>query len=93
MDAKPSAGTIAPRAPRRGDARAHLAQDARDSERSRSSRLPTRRMMAPAKDDETVPGSLLYRKETPLDGSAPLLLYGYGAYGMSIPAGFFDQRA
>jgi len=50
-------------------------------------------MMAPAKDDETVPGSLLYRKETPLDGSAPLLLYGYGAYGMSIPAGFFDQRA
>jgi oligopeptidase B len=48
----------------------------------------TRRVMAPAKDGETVPISLLYRKETPLDGSAPLLLYGYGAYGMSIPAGF-----
>jgi oligopeptidase B len=48
----------------------------------------TRRVMAPAKDGETVPVSLLYRKETPLDGSAPLLLYGYGAYGMSIPAGF-----
>jgi len=45
-------------------------------------------MMAPAKDGEMVPGSLLYRKETPLDGSAPLLLYGYGAYGISIPAGF-----
>jgi oligopeptidase B len=44
--------------------------------------------MAPAKDGETVPVSLLNRKETPLDGSAPLLLYGYGAYGMSIPAGF-----
>ena len=44
--------------------------------------------MAPAKDSETVPVSLLYRKQTPLDGSAPLLLYGYGAYGMSIPAGF-----
>ena len=48
----------------------------------------TRRVMAPAKDGETVPVSLLYRKETPLDGSAPLLLYGYGAYGMTIPAGF-----
>ena len=48
----------------------------------------TRRMVAPANDGETVPVSLLYRKETKLDGTAPLLLYGYGAYGMSIPAGF-----
>ena len=44
--------------------------------------------MAPAKDGETVPVSLLYRKDTTLDGKAPLLLYGYGAYGMTIPAGF-----
>ena len=48
----------------------------------------TRRVMAPAKDGETVPVSLLYRKDTALDGTAPLLLYGYGAYGMTIPAGF-----
>jgi oligopeptidase B len=48
----------------------------------------TRRVMAPAKDGETVPISLLYRKTTPLDGTAPLLLYGYGAYGIAIPAGF-----
>ena len=48
----------------------------------------TRRVMAPAKDGETVPVSLLYHKNTKLDGSAPLLLYGYGAYGMAIPAGF-----
>ena len=48
----------------------------------------TRRVMAPARDGETVPATLLYRKETPLDGSAPLLLYGYGAYGMTIPASF-----
>lgn len=48
----------------------------------------TRRVMALAKDGDTVPVSLLYRKDTPLDGSAPLLLYGYGAYGMAIPAGF-----
>lgn len=48
----------------------------------------TRRLMAPAHDGETVPVSLLYHKDTPLDGSAPLLLYGYGAYGISIPAAF-----
>ncbi|MEM8743873.1 MAG: S9 family peptidase [Pseudomonadota bacterium] len=48
----------------------------------------TRRIMAPAHDGEEIPVSLLYRKETPIDGSAPLLLYGYGAYGISIPAGF-----
>jgi oligopeptidase B len=53
-----------------------------------SSLYVTRRVVAPAKDGETVPVSLLYRKETTLDGSAPLLLYGYGAYGMSMPAGF-----
>jgi len=48
----------------------------------------TRRVMAPAPDGETVPVSLLYSKETKLDGTAPLLLYGYGAYGMTMPAGF-----
>ena len=48
----------------------------------------TRRVMAPAHDGELVPVSLLYRKDTALDGSAPCLLYGYGAYGITIPAGF-----
>ncbi len=48
----------------------------------------TRRVMAPAHDGELVPVSLLYRKDTPLDGSAPCLLYGYGAYGITIPASF-----
>ena len=48
----------------------------------------TRRIFAPAWDGETVPVSLLYRKDTPLDGSAPCLLYGYGSYGIAIPAGF-----
>jgi oligopeptidase B len=48
----------------------------------------TRRVTAPAKDGETVPVSLLYRKDTKLDGTAPLLLYGYGAYGHAIPAAF-----
>ncbi|MDR7142889.1 S9 family peptidase [Rhizobium sp. BE258] len=48
----------------------------------------TRRVFAPAWDGETVPVTLLYRKDTALDGSAPCLLYGYGAYGITIPAGF-----
>jgi oligopeptidase B len=48
----------------------------------------TRRIMAPAHDGETIPVTLLYRKTTPLDGSAPVWLYGYGSYGISIPAGF-----
>ncbi|MGB8819181.1 MAG: S9 family peptidase [Rhizobiaceae bacterium] len=48
----------------------------------------TRRVMAQGHDGEQVPVSLVYRKSTPLDGTAPLLLYGYGAYGISIPAGF-----
>lgn len=48
----------------------------------------TRRVFAPAWDGETVPVTLLYRKDTPLDGTAPCLLYGYGAYGITIPAGF-----
>jgi oligopeptidase B len=52
----------------------------------------TRRLMAPAKDGETVPVSLLYRRDTPLDGSAPVFLYGYGAYGISIPASFATAR-
>lgn len=48
----------------------------------------TRRIFATAADGASVPVSLLYRKNTRLDGSAPCLLYGYGAYGISIPASF-----
>lgn len=56
------------------------------------SRYVTRRLFAIAPDGESVPISLLYRKDTALDGSAPLLLYGYGAYGMARPAGFGTNR-
>ncbi|WP_312796012.1 S9 family peptidase [Tianweitania sp.] len=48
----------------------------------------TRRLMAPAPDGELVPVSLLYHRDTKLDGSAPCLLYGYGSYGITIPASF-----
>lgn len=48
----------------------------------------TRRLMAPAPDGELVPLSLVHHRDTPLDGSAPCLLYGYGSYGSAIPATF-----
>lgn len=48
----------------------------------------TRRIFATAPDGETVPISILHHRDTSLDGSAPCLLYGYGAYGISIPAAF-----
>ena len=50
------------------------------------------RLFAPAPDGETVPITLLSRRDAPKDGKAPLLQYGYGAYGVpsdpefSIPA-------
>ena len=52
----------------------------------------TQRLFAPAADGETIPISLLYRKDVALNGTAPCLLYGYGAYGLSIPAAFGSNR-
>jgi oligopeptidase B len=52
----------------------------------------TRRIFAPAHDGEIVPVSLLYRRDLVLDGSAPLLLQGYGAYGHASPASFSAHR-
>jgi oligopeptidase B len=52
----------------------------------------TRRVFAPAADGETIPISLLYRKDLARDGTAPCLLYGYGAYGFSLPAAFSSSR-
>ncbi len=52
----------------------------------------TRRIFATAPDGERVPVTLLYRRGLRLDGSAPALLYGYGAYGMAMPAGFSVSR-
>jgi oligopeptidase B len=50
------------------------------------------RLFATAKDGTKIPLSVVYRKETKLDGSAPLLLYGYGSYGYSIPPTFSSSR-
>ncbi|MEM7768541.1 MAG: S9 family peptidase [Pseudomonadota bacterium] len=50
------------------------------------------RIMAPAHDGETVPVTVLRHIDTPVDGTAPLLLYGYGSYGVTIPADFRTSR-
>ena len=50
------------------------------------------RLNAPAADGELVPVTVLRRKSTPVDGSAPLLLYGYGSYGIPMPASFSTNR-
>jgi oligopeptidase B len=49
-------------------------------------------MFAPARDGAQVPISLVYRKGCPLDGSAPLLQYAYGAYGLSSDPAFSAAR-
>ncbi|MEW5421441.1 S9 family peptidase [Amorphus sp. 3PC139-8] len=48
----------------------------------------TRRLHFKAPDGEEVPVSILYRRDTSIDGTAPCLLYGYGSYGITIPASF-----
>ena len=52
----------------------------------------TRRLMAASPDGETVPISLLHRRDVAADGTAPALVYGYGAYGAAIPAAFGTSR-
>jgi oligopeptidase B len=50
------------------------------------------RLHATIADGTRVPLSLVYQRETPRDGSAPLLLYGYGSYGISVPVNFNSNR-
>ncbi len=52
----------------------------------------TERLYATAKDGTKVPISLVYKKGFKKDGKAPLLLYGYGSYGMSMDASFGSTR-
>jgi len=52
----------------------------------------TERIYATAGDGTKVPVSLVYKKGTKKDGSAPLLLYGYGSYGASMDASFSSSR-
>ncbi len=48
----------------------------------------TKRLWAKAADSTLVPVSVVYRKGTAQDGSAPMLLYAYGSYGYSTDPSF-----
>ena len=50
------------------------------------------RVFATASDGTKIPMSIVYRRDVKLDGSAPLLLYGYGSYGASISPTFSASR-
>ncbi len=52
----------------------------------------TERLYATAKDGTKIPISLVYKKGIKKDGTAPLLLYGYGSYGYSMDASFSSNR-
>jgi oligopeptidase B len=49
-------------------------------------------LFAPARDGESIPVSLVYRKDFRRDGRAPLLQYAYGAYGLSTDPIFSSAR-
>ena len=55
-------------------------------------RYEARRLFATASDGAEVPITLLMPAGASLDGTAPLLLYGYGSYGISIDPGFSISR-
>jgi len=52
----------------------------------------TEYLRAPARDGEQVPVALVYRRGCLRDGTAPLLQYGYGAYGLSSDPFFSSRR-
>ncbi len=51
-----------------------------------------RRFFATAEDGKRVPITVLMKRGTPLDASAPLYLYGYGSYGINLDADFSIRR-
>lgn len=55
------------------------------------SRYEARRLHAIAADGQTVPITVLKLRDTPMDGSAPLMLYGYGSYGIPLDPSFSTQ--
>ena len=56
------------------------------------SRYRVERVHATAADGARIPISLVRRADTPRDGTSPLLLTGYGAYGISLPVMFSSAR-
>ena len=51
-----------------------------------------KRIWAVARDGTKVPISIVYKKGVRIDGTAPMLLYGYGSYGISLGPTFESNR-
>lgn len=56
------------------------------------SKYTTERVWAEVRDGVKVPILIMMKKGTKLDGSAPMLLYGYGSYGVSLTPNFSTAR-
>jgi oligopeptidase B len=56
------------------------------------SKYNTERIYATATDGTKIPMSIVYKKGLKLDGKNPVLLYGYGSYGISIDPTFSSPR-
>ena len=52
----------------------------------------TKLVFAPSKDGTKVPLFVTYKKGTPMDGSAPAILYGYGGFNISLGPGYASSR-
>jgi oligopeptidase B len=57
-----------------------------------AARYATERLKITARDGTSVPVSIVYPKGFRKDGSQPLYLYAYGAYGYAVPPGFSTGR-
>jgi oligopeptidase B len=55
-------------------------------------RYASERLWAAARDGAKVPVSIVYKKGFQRDGNRPLLLYGYGSYGIGMPVTFSSSR-
>jgi oligopeptidase B len=57
-----------------------------------ASKYATERLMAPSRDGRLIPVSVVTRRDFVKDGSGPLHIQGYGAYGYAYPPGFSANR-
>ncbi len=57
-----------------------------------ASKFLAERAWVTARDGAQVPASIVRRRDTPVDGTAPLYVYGYGAYGHAVPPSFSVAR-
>ena len=57
-----------------------------------ASQYVAERVVATARDGVQVPVSVVRRRDTPADGTAPLYIYAYGSYGYAVPPSFSASR-